>query len=160
MNYKIEDKKKIVDSWFEYLQIQISSQFQKIEDDMSKRSKKFKSNFWTKKNNIEGGGKSLILENGNVFDKKTNPVWFDTANVIRGFRYGLQYFSPGNFTQRENGTIDFNQFGRGLIFMPSGLGYFNSAQTNILVKYTKLKSPYVMTNESNIIISTKKAIPR
>lgn len=69
MNYKIEDKKKIVDSWFEYLQIQISSQFQKIEDDMSKRSKKFKSNFWTKKNNTEGGGKSLILENGNVFDK-------------------------------------------------------------------------------------------
>jgi len=71
------------------------------------------------------------LLNGNVFDKKTNPVWFDTANVIRGFRYGLQYFSPGNFIQRENGTIDFNQFGRGLIFMPSGLGYFNSAQTNI-----------------------------
>ena len=71
------------------------------------------------------------LLNGNVFDKKTNPVWFDTATVIRGFRYGLQYFSPGNFIQRENGTIDFNQFGRGLILMPSGLGYFNSAQTNI-----------------------------
>ena len=71
------------------------------------------------------------LLDGNVFDKKTNPVWFDTANVIRGFRYGLQYFSPGNFIQRENGTIDFNNFGRGLIFMPSGLGYFNTAQSNI-----------------------------
>ena len=71
------------------------------------------------------------LLNGNEFDKKTNPVWFDTANVIRGFRYGLQYFSPGNFIQRTNGTIDFNKFGRGLIFMPSGLGYFNTAQTNI-----------------------------
>lgn len=71
------------------------------------------------------------LLNGNIFDKKSNPVWFDNANVIRGFRYGLQFFSPGNFNQRENGTIDFNQFGRGLIFMPSGLGYFNSAQTNI-----------------------------
>ena len=71
------------------------------------------------------------LLNGNTFDEKTNPVWFDTATVIRGFRYGLQYFSPGNFIQREDGTIDFNQFGRGLIFMPSGLGYFNSAQTNI-----------------------------
>ena len=71
------------------------------------------------------------LLDGNVFDKKENPVWFDTANVIRGFRYGLQYFSPGNFIQRENGTIEFKQFGRGLIFMPSGLGYFNSAQTNI-----------------------------
>ena len=51
------------------------------------------------------------LLNGNIFDKKTNPVWFDTANVIRGFRYGLQFFSPGNFIQRQNGTIDFNQFG-------------------------------------------------
>ena len=71
------------------------------------------------------------LLNGNIFDEKSNPVWFDTANVIRGFRYGLQYFSPGNFIQKENGTVDFNQFGRGLIFMPSGLGYFNNAQTNI-----------------------------
>ena len=71
------------------------------------------------------------LLNGNTFDEKSNPVWFDTANVIRGFRYGLQYFSPGNFIQKENGTVDFNQFGRGLIFMPSGLGYFNNAQTNI-----------------------------
>ena len=71
------------------------------------------------------------LLNGNTFDEKSNPVWFDTATVIRGFRYGLQYFSPGNFIQREDGTINFNQFGRGLIFMPSGLGYFNSPQTNI-----------------------------
>ena len=71
------------------------------------------------------------LLNGNTFEEKSNPVWFDTATVIRGFRYGLQHFSPGNFIQREDGTINFNQFGRGLIFMPSGLGYFNSAQTNI-----------------------------
>ncbi len=71
------------------------------------------------------------LLNGNIFDKKTNPVWFDNATVIRGFRYGLQYFSPGNFIQKVNGTIDFNQYGRGLIFMPSGLGYFNNAQTSI-----------------------------
>ncbi len=73
------------------------------------------------------------LLNGNTFDKKKNPVWFDTASVIRGFRYGLQYFSPGNFIQKENGTIEFNQFGRGLIFIPSGLGYFNNAQTSIPV---------------------------
>ncbi len=71
------------------------------------------------------------LLNGIEFDKKSNPVWFDTANVIRGFRYGLQYFSPGIFFQREDGTVDFDKFGRGLIFMPSGLGYFNSAQTSI-----------------------------
>ena len=71
------------------------------------------------------------LLDGNEFDKKTSPVWFDTANVIRGFRYGLQYFSPGNFVERENGTIDFKKFGRGLIFIPSGLGYFNNVQTNI-----------------------------
>ena len=34
------------------------------------------------------------------------------------------------FFQRD-GTVDFDKFGRGLIFMPSGLGYFNSAQTSI-----------------------------
>ena len=37
----------------------------------------------------------------------------------------------GNFTQSSNGLIDFSDFGQGLIFMPSGLGYFGNSTLNI-----------------------------
>ena len=34
--YSLKDKKRIVDEWFNYLQIQISSEFQKIENNFQK----------------------------------------------------------------------------------------------------------------------------
>ena len=71
------------------------------------------------------------LLDGTEFDESVFPVWFDNANVIRGFSYGAQFFAPGNFTQSSNGLIDFSDFGQGLIFMPSGLGYFGNSQLSI-----------------------------
>ena len=71
------------------------------------------------------------LLNGFVFDQRSQPVWFDLSNVIQGFRYGLEEFSPGNYQLNSDGTVLFNDFGQGLIFMPSGLGYFSNSQTSI-----------------------------
>ena len=71
------------------------------------------------------------LLDGTQFDQSTLPIWFDTTAVVTGFRYGLQHFAPGNFFQTENGTVDFMDYGQGLIFMPSGLAYFGSAQGQI-----------------------------
>lgn len=71
------------------------------------------------------------LLDGTEFDESVFPVWFDNANVIRGFSYGAQFFAPGNFTQSSNGIIDFSDYGQGLIFIPSGLGYFGNAQASI-----------------------------
>ncbi len=64
------------------------------------------------------------LLDGSVFDGSDAPVWFDNAGVIPGFRHGVQFLAPGNFTQSNDGSIDFTDFGKGLIFIPSGLGYF------------------------------------
>ena len=71
------------------------------------------------------------LLDGTQFDQSLSPVWFDTTGVVAGFRYGLQHFAPGNFVQTANGTVDFMDYGQGLIMMPSGLGYFGLARGQI-----------------------------
>ena len=71
------------------------------------------------------------LLNGDVFDDRDYPIWFDLVNVVRGFRESLPEFNEGNFTINEDGTFDFDNYGKGLIFMPSALGYYSSTNSNI-----------------------------
>ena len=61
----LDFKKKMVDSWFSYLQIQICKSFEILENNESKFSKRN----WIKKNKKEGGGTSYLLTNGKTFDK-------------------------------------------------------------------------------------------
>ena len=66
----IETKKNIISNWFVYLQNQISEQFEYLEKKISsQKPKKFRKRIWSKENKEEGGGTSLLLENGNIFDK-------------------------------------------------------------------------------------------
>ena len=60
-----EFKKKMADSWFSYLQIQICKSFEALEDNKIFFSKKH----WYKKNVKEGGGTSYLLSGGKIFDK-------------------------------------------------------------------------------------------
>lgn len=68
------------------------------------------------------------LLTGTTFDQRNTPIWFDNIRVVSGFRYGLQNFAPGTFSQDTDGTISFRDYGQGILFMPSGLGYYSSAQ--------------------------------
>ena len=58
-------RKKMADSWFSYLQIQICKEFEFLENG----TKKFVRRDWNKKNKNEGGGTSFLLSGGNVFEK-------------------------------------------------------------------------------------------
>ncbi len=58
-------RKKIVNNWFNYLQVQICKEFENIE----KSKKKFIKRNWNKKIKKEGGGTSFLLSNGSVFEK-------------------------------------------------------------------------------------------
>jgi coproporphyrinogen III oxidase len=58
-------RKKIVDNWFAYLQIQICKEFEFIENNKFKFSKRD----WKKEKKIEGGGTSYLLSGGKIFDK-------------------------------------------------------------------------------------------
>ena len=58
-------KKKMADSWFSYLQIQICKEFEYLENNKVKFSKRD----WSKNKKNEGGGTSFLLSSGKIFDK-------------------------------------------------------------------------------------------
>ena len=64
-----ENRKKLVNNWFNFIQSQICLQFENLEKNFSSKNKKFKKRVWKKDNNEEGGGTSYLLENGRLFDK-------------------------------------------------------------------------------------------
>ena len=71
------------------------------------------------------------LLDGSIFDKSVNPIWFDLTGVVRGFKEGISEFKPGDFNVNNDNTVNYINYGQGLIFMPSGLGYF--AQSSPLI---------------------------
>ena len=66
-----------------------------------------------------------------VFDSKQNPVWLSLDEVIRGWAEVIPKFKTGTFSSQVDGTISFDNFGAGVIFIPSGLAYFSSGTLTI-----------------------------
>ena len=67
------------------------------------------------------------LTNGFIFDQRDVPIWFDLAKVVKGFRMGITSLKSGTFDINSNGTYDFSNYGQGLFFIPSALGYYNNS---------------------------------
>lgn len=66
-----------------------------------------------------------------TFDQRVDPVWFQLEDVVRGWGEIIPEFKTGTYTENPNGTITFNDYGAGVMFIPSGLGYFNQSVGNI-----------------------------
>jgi len=83
-----------------------------------------------------------------VFDQNSAPIWFENNNVVPGFRQILtQLKTAESFSDNPDGTISFNNFGNAIVFVPSGLGYFNTSPANIgsyqnLIFQVQLQSLY------------------
>jgi FKBP-type peptidyl-prolyl cis-trans isomerase FkpA len=73
-----------------------------------------------------------LLDN-TVFDGSVNPIWFDLPGVfVEGFALGLLDLNEAiSINSNPDGTLSFIDSGIGAVFMPSGLAYFNIAQTGI-----------------------------
>lgn len=89
------------------------------------------------------------LLNDNVFDSNLEtPIWFSltqyyvrqtngavtaVGGIIKGFQQGLVEFKAATgYEVNPDNTIEWtNDYGVGAIFIPSGLGYFNSPQNGI-----------------------------
>lgn len=66
------------------------------------------------------------LLNGTLFDGASTPVLFYPPTLIRGFGTGITGFGTGDdIIENGDGTLDFGNYGIGVIFIPSGLAYFN-----------------------------------
>ncbi|TRX36422.1 FKBP-type peptidylprolyl isomerase [Flavobacterium sp. ZT3R18] len=53
------------------------------------------------------------------------------APVITGWSEAFPKFKTGQLVSNTNGTVAYANFGSGMMFLPSGLGYYNKADTKI-----------------------------
>lgn len=74
---------------------------------------------------------NLMSDISVTFDQSINPVWFPLEDVVRGWGEIIPKFKTGTHTVMSDGTVTFNNYGAGVMFLPSGLGYFNTATGNI-----------------------------
>ena len=62
------------------------------------------------------------------FDVAVNPIWLKLDEVISGWRHIIPSFHTGTYTTNPTTFIN---FGAGIMFLPSGLAYYNNGTTNI-----------------------------
>ena len=61
------------------------------------------------------------------FEQAQNPVWFPLTNVIQGWSEIIPFFKTGSYDSTNvNGTVTYADFGAGVMFLPSGLAYYNA----------------------------------
>lgn len=66
------------------------------------------------------------------FETVTNPqTYFNLTGVIRGWSEIFPQFKTGTYTGNPDGTITYDNFGAGVMFLPSGLAYYNGASGGI-----------------------------
>lgn len=68
-----------------------------------------------------------------VFDQNPNPYKSSQQELVLGLRKILQYFKTGDTSNNPNnpGNTIFSNHGVGIVFIPSGLGYFEQPKTNL-----------------------------
>tara|TARA_B100001094_G_scaffold122617_1_gene118329 strand:- start:8245 stop:9141 length:897 start_codon:yes stop_codon:yes gene_type:complete len=72
-----------------------------------------------------------------TFDSRKNPLWLDQTNLVRGFQEFVTKLKRGDLIVNSNGTYSFDNFGIGMVFFPSALGYYQNDAFNI-PKYSPL----------------------
>lgn len=87
-------------------------------------------------------------QDGEVFDSTVNadnPL--DMINLIQGWREVIPQFNAStSFTINPDGTVSYTNYGLGVMFIPSGLGYFSGATvgippySNLVFKFTLFKT--------------------
>ena len=73
------------------------------------------------------------------FDYSETPVWFQLESVVAGWGEIIPLFKTGTYdtTEGPNPTT-FSNFGAGVMFLPSGLGYYNQIPSASIPYYSPL----------------------
>ncbi len=63
------------------------------------------------------------------FDYAQNPVWFKTDELVAGWSEIMPYFRTGTYDPAEGpNPVTFSDYGAGIMFLPSGMAYYNTSQ--------------------------------
>ena len=74
------------------------------------------------------------LMDNTVFDSSITPVDFDLTSTIAGWGRVLPEFNNAeDFIINSDGTVTYNNPGIGIMFLPSGLGYYSAAAGSVPV---------------------------
>lgn len=76
---------------------------------------------------------------GDLIDYAPNPLWLPLSGTIRGFSNSVDNVRAAtSISQNSDGTITAsNDYGIGAVFIPAGLGYYNTVQSSTYI-YTDL----------------------
>ena len=75
-----------------------------------------------------------ILMDNTVFDSSISPADFDLTSTIAGWGRVLPEFNNAeDFVINSDGTVTYNNPGIGIMFIPSGLGYYSASAGSVPV---------------------------
>ncbi len=78
------------------------------------------------------GGVEVDVLQLKQFEENANPQAFLTlSSTIRGWSEVFPRFKAGTYVGNPDGTLSYSDFGAGIMFIPSGLGYYASGSTSI-----------------------------
>lgn len=86
----------------------------------------------------------LLVESGETFDNVVTPIELlmqgvgFSGGVIRGWQLILPQFSTSSDFALNNGIVEYNNYGLGMMFLPSGLAYFSGTASGTLASYSNL----------------------
>ncbi|MRH99014.1 hypothetical protein GH721_00590 [Kriegella sp. EG-1] len=79
------------------------------------------------------------LVDGTVFDAGTTPTVFNLSGVVRGFGNGVIKLKSGTGPiENGDGTVSYEDYGIGMVIMPSALGYYSSSTSTLIPSYSPL----------------------
>lgn len=82
--------------------------------------------------------KGTLLKN-TQFDYSETPVWFQLENVVSGWGEIIPLFKTGTYdTAPGPNPSSFSNFGAGVMFLPSGLAYYNQMPSSLIPSYSPL----------------------
>jgi len=94
-----------------------------------------------------------------LFDSSDSPVWFEQQAIVSGFRQIVSRLNAAtSLTENGDGTVNFENFGNVVVFIPSGIGYFNAAPASVgaynpIVFQIKLKRVFYRDHDNDGILS-------
>ncbi|MBO3099859.1 FKBP-type peptidyl-prolyl cis-trans isomerase [Gelidibacter pelagius] len=88
-----------------------------------------------------------FFPNGTSFDGTVTPIELDLMTLIPGWREVIPEFKTSEgFVENSDGTVTYNNYGLGVMFLPSGLGYYGDpkgsvpAYSNLIFKFELYQS--------------------
>jgi len=81
-----------------------------------------------------------------LFDTAAEPVWFNLDEVIPGWGEIIPEFKTGVSVENPDGTVEYQNYGVGVMFLPSSFGYYNSS-IGVIPAYSPLIFNFKLFNQ-------------